>query len=98
MSPHVASTASGVQKMVNTSHGTLDRNTLFCADFLTGWQGSLRRNKRRFIGKKKEGIWDCMRSGSGNVSGEKEGWPPGRENADTFDPSCSTNYISMMPF
>lgn len=54
------STASGVQKTVNTTHGTLDR----CAEFLTDWQESLRRNKGRFIGKKREGSWDCMRSGS----------------------------------
>lgn len=50
---HTVSAASCVQKPVNTSRGTLDRNTLFYAEFLTGWQESLKRNKRRFIGKKK---------------------------------------------
>lgn len=51
-------------KTVNISQGTLDRNTLLCAEFLTDWQESLPRNKGRFIGKKREGSWDCMRSGS----------------------------------
>lgn len=62
--PHTTLAAFRVQKTVNTSHETLDRNTLFCAEFLTGWQESLKRNKRRFTGKKREGSWDCMRSGS----------------------------------
>lgn len=36
MSPHTISAASSVQKTANISQGTLDRNTLFCAEFLTG--------------------------------------------------------------
>lgn len=64
MSPHTASAASRVQKIVNTSQGALDRNTLFCAEFLTGRRESLPRNKGRFIGKKREGSWDCTGTGS----------------------------------
>lgn len=72
--PCSAWAASSLQKTVNTSHGTLDRNTLFHAQFLTGWQERLKRNKGRFIGKKRGGVWHRMRRRSekkANGSGEK---------------------------
>lgn len=70
MSLHTISAASSVQKTANISHGALDRNTLFCAKFLTGLAV-------KSLEKQKEIYWEEKR----RQLGLYREWKPKEENS-----------------
>jgi hypothetical protein len=44
------------------------------------------------------GLYEEWKRKEENGSGEKVCQPTGKENTNTFNPSCSTNYTSVMTF